>query len=171
MAKFAAQGKDKPKKDLGLMAMSYGYAYVASVAFGANDQQTVKAFLEAEAYDGPSIIIAYCHCINHGIDMRRGLDQQKLAVQSGIWPLYRYHPALGFEGENPLKLDAKEPKVALEDYAYNETRFRMLLQTDEARAEQLMEKAKQDVATRWSLYEQMAGMHYLKPNAEPKEES
>jgi pyruvate-ferredoxin/flavodoxin oxidoreductase len=127
---------------------------------GANDQQTVRAFLEAEAYDGPSIIIAYSHCINHGIDMRLGLDQQKLAVQAGSWPLYRYHPERGFEGENPLKLDAKEPKLPLEDYAYNEARFRMLLQTDEQRAERLMAEAKQDVAARWNLYEQMAAMKY-----------
>jgi pyruvate-ferredoxin/flavodoxin oxidoreductase len=160
VAKFAAQGKDKPKKDLGMMAMSYGYVYVASIAMGANDQQTVRAFLEAEAYDGPSIIIAYSHCINHGIDMRLGLDQQKLAVQAGSWPLYRYHPERGFEGENPLKLDAKEPKLPLEDYAYNEARFRMLLQTDEQRAERLMAEAKQDVAARWNLYEQMAAMKY-----------
>ena len=169
VAKFAAQGKDKPKKDLGMMARSYGYVYVASVAMGANDQQTVKAFLEAEAYDGPSIIIAYSHCINHGIEMRKGLDQQKLAVQTGIWPLFRYHPELGFEGDNPLKLDAKQPKLPLEDYAYNEARFRMLLQTDEKRAERLMSLAKDDVASRWSLYEQMAAMHYKGADAETEE--
>ena len=171
VAKFAAKGKDKPKKDLGMMAMSYGYVYVASVAMGANDQQVVKAFLEAEAYDGPSIIIAYSHCINHGIDMRTGLDQQKLAVQSGIWPLYRYHPERGFEGENPLKMDAKEPTLPLEDYAYNEARFRMLLQTDENRAEWLMSLAKEDVASRWSLYEQMAAMHYKKSAGVETEEA
>ena len=102
VAKFAANGKGLPKKDLGMIAMAYGYVYVARVAMGASDQQTLHAFLEAEAYDGPSLIIAYSHCIAHGIDMRKGLDQQKLAVNSGIWPLYRYNPALAAEGKNPL---------------------------------------------------------------------
>jgi pyruvate-ferredoxin/flavodoxin oxidoreductase len=160
VAKFAAQGKDLPKKDLGMIAMSYGYIYVASVAMGANDTQTLKAFLEAEAYDGPSLIIAYSHCINHGIDMRKGLDQQKLAVQSGVWPLYRYNPALVDEGKNPLSVDFKEPTVSVQDYAYKETRYRMLLQTDESRAELLMKHAQQDAAKRWERYHQMAGLDY-----------
>ena len=103
VAKFAANGKGLPKKDLGMIAMAYGYIYVARIAMGANDQQTLRAFLEAEAYDGPSLIIAYSHCIAHGIDMRKGLEQQSLAVQSGIWPLYRYNPALAAEGKNPLE--------------------------------------------------------------------
>ena len=107
-------GKSLPKKDLGLIAMAYGYVYVAQVAMGANDQQTLRAFLEAEAYDGPSLIIAYSHCINHGIDMRKGLEQQNLAVQSGIWPLYRYNPALVDEGKNPLIIDCKDPTVPVE---------------------------------------------------------
>ena len=102
VAKFAAKGKNLPKKDLGMIAMAYGYVYVAQVAMGSNDQQTLRAFLEADAYDGPSLIIAYSHCIAHGIDMRKGLDQQRLAVASGIWPLYRYNPALADEGKNPL---------------------------------------------------------------------
>ena len=152
------------------MMMSYGYVYVASVSMGANKNQLMKAFLEAEAYDGPSLIIAYSHCINHGIDMRTGLDQQKLAVQSGSWPLYRFHPERGFQGENPLKLDAKEPSLPLEEYAYNEARFRMLLQTDEKRAERLMALAKEDVTSRWSLYEQMAKMHYVEPAPETEDE-
>ncbi len=160
VAKFAAQGKGVPKKDLGLIAMSYGYIYVARVAMGANDQQTLRAFLEAEAYEGPSLIIAYCHCINHGYDLIKGLEQQKLAVQSGYWPLYRYNPALAEQGKNPLTLDSKEPSIPLEDYAYNETRYQMLLRSDEQRAEALMEAAKRDVYTRWKFYQQLASMHF-----------
>jgi pyruvate-ferredoxin/flavodoxin oxidoreductase len=159
VAKFASRGKAVGKKDLALMAMSYGYVYVARIAFGANDQHTLKAILEAEAYDGPSLLIAYSHCINHGIDMRKGLTQQKLAVQSGAWPLLRYNPALAAEGKNPLILDSKDPTIPLDEYAYNETRYRMLLQSDEARAELLMGQAKQYVAQRWNLYQQMAAMH------------
>nr|CAI78535.1 pyruvate oxidoreductase [uncultured Chloroflexota bacterium] len=160
VAKFAANGKGMPKKDLGLIAMAYGYIYVARVAMGASDQQTLSAFLEADAYDGPSIIIAYSHCIAHGIDMRKGLDQQKLAVQSGFWPLYRYNPLLAKEGKNPLTIDSKEPTVPFEQYAYNETRYRMLVQSDEQRAEMLLKLAEQDVKSRWNFYKQMAAMHY-----------
>jgi pyruvate-ferredoxin/flavodoxin oxidoreductase len=159
VARFAARGKGNPKKDLGMIAMSYGYIYVAQVAMGANDQQTLRAFIEAEAYDGPAIIIAYSHCINHGIDMRKGLEQQKLAVQSGIWPLYRFNPVLAEQGKNPLILDSKDPSIPVEDYAYNETRYRMLLQSDEARAEFLMKEAKEDVAKRWRKYRQLAAEH------------
>ena len=114
VAKFAARGKAMPKKDLGMLAMAYGYVYVARVAMGANDQQTLRAFIDAEAYDGPSLIIAYSHCIAHGIEMSKGLEQQKLAVQSGYWPLYRYNPALPSQGKNPLILDSKDPTVPLE---------------------------------------------------------
>ena len=160
VAKFAARGKDKPRKDLGMMAMAYGYIYVAQVAMGANDQQTLRAFLEADAYEGPSLIIAYSHCIAHGIDMRKGLDQQKLAVQSGLWPLYRYNPTLAAQGKNPLILDSRDPSVPLEQFAYNETRYRMLLQSDESRAEALMKLAKEDVRTRWHFYRQLAAMRY-----------
>jgi pyruvate-ferredoxin/flavodoxin oxidoreductase len=156
VAKFASRGKAAGKKDLALMAMSYGNVYVARVAFGANDQHTLKAIIEAEAYDGPSLILAYSHCINHGIDMRKGLDQQRLAVQSGAWPLLRYNPALAQEGKNPLVLDSKDPTVPLDQYAYNETRFKMLVQSDEARAEMLMTQAKKFVAQRWEFYKQMA---------------
>jgi pyruvate-ferredoxin/flavodoxin oxidoreductase len=160
VARFAANGKGMPKKDLGLIAMAYGYVYVAKVAMGASDQQTLTAFLEAEAYDGPSLIIAYSHCIAHGIDMRKGLEQQKLAVNSGYWPLYRYNPTLIAEGKNPLTLDSKEPTIPLKDYAYNETRYRMLVQSDEQRAEELLKLAQQDVKSRWNYYKQMAAMHY-----------
>ncbi|NPV76513.1 MAG: pyruvate:ferredoxin (flavodoxin) oxidoreductase [Anaerolineae bacterium] len=160
VAKFAANGKGLPKKDLGMIAMAYGYVYVAKVAMGANDQHTLRAFLEADAYPGPSLIIAYSHCISHGIDMRKGLEQQKLAVLSGIWPLYRYNPALIAQGQNPLSLDSKEPSIPVEDYAYNETRYRMLLQSDEIRAEQLMRAARDDVRKRWELYRQMAEIEY-----------
>lgn len=160
VAKFAANGKGMPKKDLGLIAMSYGYVYVARVAMGASDQQTLNAFLEADAHEGPSLIIAYSHCINHGIDMRKGLEQQKLAVLSGIWPLYRYNPRLVEEGKNPLTIDSKDPSIPLEQYAYNEPRYKMLTQTDEERAEMLLKQAQQDVKSRWELYKQMAAMHY-----------
>ncbi|MBE0697314.1 MAG: 4Fe-4S binding protein, partial [Anaerolineaceae bacterium] len=160
VAKFAANGKGLPKKDLGMIAMAYGYIYVARVAMGSSDQQTLRAFLEADAYNGPSLIIAYSHCIAHGIDMQKGLEQQKLAVSSGIWPLYRYNPALAEEGKNPLQIDSRDPSTSVQDYAYNETRYRMLVQADEPRAEMLMEQAREDVAKRWNLYRQMAAMQY-----------
>lgn len=163
VAKFSAKGKGIGKKDLGLIAMSYRYVYVASVAMGANDQQTLKAFLEAEAYEGPSLIIAYSHCIAHGIDMKNGLEQQKLAAQSGVWPLYRYNPDLLEEGKNPLTLDSKDPTISVKDYAYKENRYRMLVQSDESRAEFLMEEAQANVKTRWELYKQMAAIQYSKP--------
>jgi len=168
VAKFSAKGKGLGKKDLGLMAMSYGYVYVANVALGANDQQTLKAFLEAEAYNGPSLIVAYSHCIAHGIEMSKGLEQQKLLTQTGLWPLYRYNPNLVDEGKNPLVLDSREPTVAVKDYAYNETRYRVLVQNDEARAEMLMEEAGEFAKRKWELYKQMAAMAYTKPE-EPKE--
>jgi pyruvate-ferredoxin/flavodoxin oxidoreductase len=160
VAKFAMSGKGLPKKDLGLIAMAYGYVYVARVAMGFNDQQTLKAFLEAESYDGPSLIIAYSHCIQQGYDMIHGLQQQKLAVQSGAWPVYRYDPRLARQGQNPLNIDCKEPSIPVSQYAYNETRYKMLTQMDEGRAELLMKEAQQDAKSRWSLYQQMASMHY-----------
>jgi pyruvate-ferredoxin/flavodoxin oxidoreductase len=166
VAKFAANGRDLPKKDLGMMAMSYGYIYVASVAMGASDRQTLQAFREAEAYEGPSLIIAYSHCIAHGLDLRLGLQQQDLAVKSGVWPLYRYNPELAAQGENPLSVDFKEPTIPVKEYAYNETRYRMLLQSDEERAEVLMQKAQSDAEGRWNLYQQMANIHYTKPEPE-----
>ncbi|MDD5368614.1 MAG: pyruvate:ferredoxin (flavodoxin) oxidoreductase [Anaerolineaceae bacterium] len=159
VARFAARGKGLPKKDLGMIAMSYGYVYVARVAMGASDAQVLKAFLEADAYDGPSLIIAYSHCIQQGIDMRKGLDQQRLAVQSGMWPLYRFNPDLVAEGKSPLTIDSKDPSIPVEEYAYNETRYRMLLQSDEARAETLMREAKDDVQKRWDLYRHLAEVY------------
>lgn len=156
VARFAARGKATPKKDLGLLAMAYGTVYVAHVALGANDQQTLHAFQEAEAYDGPSLIIAYSHCIAHGIEMNKGLEQQKLAVQSGYWPLYRYNPLLAEEGKNPFILDSKAPSLPLETYAYHETRYRVLMQSNPARAEKLMQQARQDVQERFTRYQQMA---------------
>jgi pyruvate-ferredoxin/flavodoxin oxidoreductase len=160
VAKFAAQGKGMPKKDLGMIAMAYGYVYVARIAMGASDQQALNAFLEADAYDGPSLIIAYSHCIAHGYDLRMGLEQQKLAVASGAWPLYRFNPGLISQGQNPLSIDSKEPTIPISKYAYNESRYRMLLQTDETRAEMLMQQAQKDAKGRWDLYRQMAAMHY-----------
>ena len=163
VAKFAAQGKSIPKKDLGMIAMAYGYVYVARIAMGASDQQTLNAFKEADAYNGPSLILAYSHCIAHGYDLRKGLEQQKLAVQSGAWSLYRYNPALIAEGKNPLSIDSKEPSIPLSQFAYNESRYKMLVQSDEQRAELLMRQAQGDVKSRWALYRQMAAMHYDGP--------
>ena len=140
--------------------MAYGYVYVARVAMGYNDQHTLKAFLEAESYDGPSLIIAYSHCIAHGIDMRKGLEQQKLAVQSGLWPLYRYDPRLAAEGKNPLHIDSKEPTIPVEQYMYNETRYRMLTQSDEGTCRDPAQTLQQDAKSRWNFYSQLAAMHY-----------
>ncbi len=156
VAKFAAAGKPLAKKDLGLMAMTYGNVYVAKVAMGANDTHTVRAFLEAEAYDGPSLIIAYSHCIAHGIDMGKGMRNQKAAVDSGYWQLYRYNPELVKEGKNPFKLDSKGLKIPLKDYAYMETRYKMLTKSHPDLADDLMIKAQEDVADRWKTYEKMA---------------
>jgi pyruvate-ferredoxin/flavodoxin oxidoreductase len=158
VARFAAGGKSLAKKDLGMIAMSYGNIYVAQVAMGANDNQTVRALLEAEAYPGPSLVIAYSHCIQQGLNLIYGLNQQKLAVDSGAWPLYRYNPALATEGKNPLTLDSKAPKIPLKDYVYNETRYSSLVRVDEERAEKLLKLAQEDVTARWKQYEQMAAM-------------
>ncbi len=160
VARFSESGKGIPRKDLGMMAMNYGYVYVAQVAMGSSDTQTLKAFLEAEAFDGPSLILAYSPCIEHGIDMAKGLDQQDLAVKSGIWPLFRYHPDRADEGKNPLQLDSKAPSIPLKDYAYNELRYRSLVTSNEERAEMLMKEAQAEVNKRWSLYEQMAQMDF-----------
>ena len=161
VARFAAAGKALPKKDLGLIAMTYGNIYVAQVAMGANDAQTVRAILEAEAYDGPSLIIAYSHCIaSKGSNMTCGLSQQKLAVDSGAWVLYRYNPLLPASGKNPLALDSKAPKIPLKDYIYKETRYSSLAQVDEERAEKLLQLAQQDVLSRWNQYEQLAAVSY-----------
>lgn len=160
VAKFAAGGKPAGKKDLGLIAMSYGNVYVAQVAMGANDLHTVKAFLEAEAYNGPSLIIAYSHCINHGINITHGLNQQKLAVESGYWPLYRYNPELVKAGKNPFQLDSKPPKVKFEDFAYNEIRFKMLTKMAPEKAKRFLREAQEDIMKRWKFYENLAAMTY-----------
>ncbi len=156
VAKFAAGGKTSAKKDLGLMAMTYGNVYVAKIAMGANDAQSVKAILEAEAYDGPSLIIAYSHCIAHGIDMAKGMKNQKAAVDSGHWQLYRFNPDAAAEGKNPFKLESKGLKIPFKDYAYLETRYKMLTKSNPAVAEKLMEQAQVDVTNRYKQYEQMA---------------
>jgi pyruvate-ferredoxin/flavodoxin oxidoreductase len=160
VAKFAAGGKPLPEKDLGLIAMSYGHIYVATVALGANDQQTVRAFLEAEAYDGPSLILAYAHCIAHGIDMKTGVENQKRAVDSGHWPLYRYNPDLAAKGENPLKLDSKAPKISFEEYAYQETRWKMLTKSRPEAAKALLQQASHHAQAKWAHLDQLAKMSY-----------
>ncbi len=156
VAKFAAAGKQTGKKDLGLLAISYGHVYVARVAFGANDEQTVKAIAEAEAYDGPSLVIAYSHCIAHGYDLKYGLKQQKLASQSGYWPLYRYNPDLRLQGKASFSLDSKAPSIPLQEYMYNEGRFNILVRTHPQEAQKLLSQAQAEVKSRWAEYERLA---------------
>jgi pyruvate-ferredoxin/flavodoxin oxidoreductase len=156
VAKFAAGGKPTPKKDLGLMAMSYGYVYVASVAMGAKDEHTLKAFLEAEAYDGPSIIIAYSSCIAHGIDMTTAMSDQKVLVDSGEWLLYRYNPEREAAGENPLVLDSRAPTRKVQEYLLQQTRFKMLTKSKPEDAERLWKLAQQDADHRYRMYEYLA---------------
>jgi pyruvate-ferredoxin/flavodoxin oxidoreductase len=159
VAKFAAAGKETAKKDLGLLAVSGGAAYVARIAMGANDTQTIRAIMEAEAYPGPSVIIAYSHCIAHGYNLKYGLDQQRLAVESGYWPLFRYNPMLAKEGKNPFSLDSKPPKVAFKDYAYNEMRYLMLSKSHPAVAAQYMKQAQESVNERWRQYVELEKMY------------
>jgi len=166
VAKFAAGGKATGKKDLALMAMTYGHVYVARVAMGGNDAQTLRALREAEAYRGPSLVIAYSHCIAHGYDLRHGMDQQKAAVLSGHWPLFRYDPARARAGQNPLQLDSKAPSLPLRAYAYNETRYTMLAHSHPETARRLLGEAQDDVAARWRLYEHWASMPAPPPAAE-----
>jgi pyruvate-ferredoxin/flavodoxin oxidoreductase len=156
VAKFATGGKPNAKKDLGITAIRYGDVYIAQVAMGANDTHTIKVFLEAEAHNGPSLIIAYSQCIAHGIDMAKGMRQQKLAVESGYWPLYRYNPQLVDENKNPFQLDSSDPKISLQDYIYTEGRYRMLQQSDPAVAKFLLEQAQKAVSRRWQQYKQLA---------------
>jgi pyruvate-ferredoxin/flavodoxin oxidoreductase len=156
VAKFAAGGKATAKKDLGRMAINYGHVYVAQVAMGASDTQTIRAFIEAERYNGPSLIIAYSHCIAHGIDMSKGLDSQKKAVLCGHWPLYRYNPELREKGENPLILDYHEPKLPVAEYAYQETRYKMLTKSNPEAAAHLMQLAQRDAIERWKSYSELA---------------
>jgi len=160
VAKFAAAGKGMPKKDLGKIAMDYGNVYVAQIAMGANDAQTIKAVMEAEHYDGVSIIIAYSHCIAHGFDMAHGFNHQKLAVDSGYWPIYRFNPENSLAGKNPLKLDCKGPKIPVKDYLYTENRYKMLTKSHPERAKELLEMSQKHVKTVWKQYSHMADMDY-----------
>jgi pyruvate-ferredoxin/flavodoxin oxidoreductase len=155
VAKFAAGGKPIGKKDLGLIAMTYGHIYVASVALGAKDEQTLKAFIEAESYPGPSLIIAYSHCIAHGIaiDAGVGARQQKLAVDSGQWLLYRFDPRRAERGENPLQLDSGTPKAKVQDYLLSENRFKMLTKSKPEEAKQLFARAQADAEKRFKFYQ------------------
>jgi pyruvate-ferredoxin/flavodoxin oxidoreductase len=166
-AKFAAAGKRVGKKDLALQAISYGNVYVAQIAMGANPQQTLLALREAEAYEGPSLVLAYSHCIAHGINMHQGLSQQKLAVTSGYWPLIRYNPVLRSAGKNPFVLDSPRPTIKLKDYAYNELRYRILTRSNPREAEHLMKLAQEMVDLRWNTYEEMAshGAQHFQPVA------
>ena len=159
-AKFAASGKPMAKKDLGLMAIIYGNVYVAKIAIGANPNQTVKAFSEAASYDGPSLIIAYSHCIAHGINMTTGLAEHKKAVTSGHWPLYRYDPRLAEQGKNPLQMDSKEPTSSFEEYAYGENRYLVLKKSNPEHAAELMKLAEEDVRRTQKMYRNLASIPY-----------
>ena len=158
-AKFAAGGKPTSKKDLGLMAMSYGSVYVAKVAL-SNPAHLVKTLVEAEAYDGPSLIICYAHCISHGINTTFGIDEQRKAVACGHWPLFRYNPDKAAKGENPFSLDSKEPTISFEEYAYGENRYRVLKKIDPDAAVKLMAQAEEDTKRQYKLYEQLAAMSF-----------
>lgn len=164
VAKFAAGGKQLPKKDLAQIAMTYGSVYIARVALGANDSHALKAFLEAEAFNGPSLIIAYSHCIAHGYDLVHGLEQQKAAVLSGYWPLFRFNPDLAKAGKNPLQLDSRPPSLPLEKYVYNESRYTMLRQSDPEAAKLLLERSQNEVSAAWRRYEHLARMPFASSN-------
>ncbi len=164
VAKFAAGGKPSAKKDLGMQALSYGNVYVARVAMGSNDTQTLKAFIEAERYPGPSLIIAYSHCIAHGYDLKYGMEQQKMAVDTGHWIMFRYNPELIKEGKNPLTLDSKRPKKPIQEYMYNETRFNMVSKMNPQAAKQYLEYAQQQVEDNWRRYENLSKLDYSDGN-------
>jgi len=175
VAKFAASGKMVSRKDLAMEAVSYGYVYVAQVALGGNDSHVIKAFQEAEAHEGPSIIIAYASCIAHGYDLVHGLEQQKLAVQSGYWPLMRYNPALRNEGKNPFQLDSRAPSIRLKEYTYREARYTMLARSNPELAAELLKEAQDDVERQWRVYSARAGMPgrgetpHIAPEEKPEE--
>ncbi|MGD0681749.1 MAG: thiamine pyrophosphate-dependent enzyme, partial [Terracidiphilus sp.] len=177
VAKFAASGKTTSRKDLAMEAVSYGSVYVAQVALGGNDTHVVKAFQEAEAHDGPSIIIAYSSCIAHGYDLVHGLEQQKLAVQSGYWPLMRYNPALREEGKNPFQLDSKAPAIRLKEYSYREARYTMLARSNPELAAELLKEAQDDVERQWRVYSARAAMPgrgetpHIAPAEKPEDKS
>ncbi len=158
VAKFAASGKPNSRKDLAMEAVSYGSVYVAQVALGGNDSHVIKAFQEAEAHEGPSLIIAYSSCIAHGYDLVHGLEQQRLAVQSGYWPLMRYNPSLREEGKNPFQLDSKAPSIRLKEYAYREARYTMLARSNPELAAELLKEAQDDVERQWRVYSGRAAM-------------
>jgi pyruvate-ferredoxin/flavodoxin oxidoreductase len=158
IAKFAAAGKTMPKKNLGLILMNYGGIYIAQIALAANPNQAVKAYAEAESYDGPSLVIAYTHCIAHGFNLMYGVDEQRKAIECGHWPLYRFDPRLKAEGKNPLQLDSKEPTLDFEEYAYGENRYRALKNAKPEVAAKLMAEAKKDAASRYTLLEKLSQM-------------
>jgi pyruvate-ferredoxin/flavodoxin oxidoreductase len=158
VAKFAAAGKPNSRKDLAMEAVSYGSVYVAQVALGGNDAHVIKAFQEAEAHEGPSLIIAYSSCIAHGYDLIHGLEQQKLAVDSGYWPLMRYNPVLREEGKNPFQLDSKAPSIRLKEYTYREARYTMLARSNPELAAELLVEAQDDVERQWRVYSSRAAM-------------
>jgi pyruvate-ferredoxin/flavodoxin oxidoreductase len=162
VAKFAARGKPTGKKDLGLIATAYGNVYVAQIAMGANEMQTVRALLEAEAWPGPSLVIAYSTCIAHGIDMATSMTHQKEAAKSGYWPLYRFNPDAGADA-HPFQLDSKKPTIPLREFASKEARFAILERTHPQRFAELLGKAQADVDERWRLYEQLAGVERTAP--------
>ena len=170
VAKFAAAGKPAAKKDLGLIAMTYGDVYVARVAMGARDEHTLRAFLEAESYDGPSLIIAYSHCIAHGINMTTAMRNQKAAVDSGQWILYRYNPERAKSGENPLRLDSRPPKMRVEDYLLMENRFKMLTKSRPEEAKRLFAEAQEDAEERWRFYEYLAARKVGPSNGDDTDE-
>jgi pyruvate-ferredoxin/flavodoxin oxidoreductase len=161
VAKFAAAGKRTPKKSLAAMMMNYGHIYIAQIALGANPAHAIKAIQEAESYNGPSLIIAYSHCIAHGIKMELGLDLQKMAVESGYWPLFRFDPRLAETGKNPFVLDSKKPSMPFKDYAYQETRFKSLMQTNPEAAARLLEAAQHELEHKWKFYEGIANNNLL----------
>ena len=159
-AKFAVAGKEVTKKDLGLLAMSYGHVYVANLAFGSKINHTVKAFMEAESYPGPSLLLAYSHCIAHGYDMAYGVEQQKLAVNSGVWPLYRFDPRRIEEGKPPLQLDSKKVTATVGEYMQREARFRMVEKRDPVRYQALAKAAQEGAERKMGVYRQLAGLTY-----------
>jgi pyruvate-ferredoxin/flavodoxin oxidoreductase len=171
VAKFAEAGKPARKKDLGLIAMTYGNIYVARVAMGARDEHTLRAFLEAESYPGPSLIIAYSHCIAHGINLATGLQEQKAAVESGQWFLYRYDPRRADEGQNPFQLDSKQPKIPVSEYMQRQNRFQMLTKSKPELAKEQWELAQQDAEQTWQYYKFLASNDAATPKAEPEGEA
>ena len=164
VAKFASGGKGIGKKDLGMIAVDYGNVYVAQVAMGANPLQTLKAFQEAESYPGPSLILAYSHCIAHGCEMSTAMGHQKEAAASGYWPLYRHDPRLAGEGKHPFHLDSRKPTIPLKEFALKEARYAMLARANPEHSERLLALAQRDVDERWRFYEQMAGIERSVPD-------